>query len=914
MISKLSKDVISGFMPPFIQIDFAITKRCNARCIFCKCWRNINIHDKEEELPGEIWINTARKIKDFITVEFVCIGGGEPFLYEDIFEVIEGLDKLDLHTVVVTNGSLFSDENCKKILDTGIRHIDFSIDGFSEKHNSMRGIPNLFKKCVDAMFVLKKINPKIILGVSTVICGENISEIPEFTEWALKELPIDAINFQAYNQVVIYEGKDWWRNDPLWPKDKGIIMQVLDYLAKRTKEGAKIANNPLQFEKFKNYLINPDADLNIRCPAGTFNLSFSYKGDIIGCIAEGGMGNVKNDDPIKIYKEKFSAIRKKASSCKENCHFLINCYFPLHWKRWDELVKDMVKEENEVVYKPGKIIIPPEVREITSSKLIEDYPDLIKYEEHKDLDVIGKYDNLENRKLAIPHSEGIPLVYLCGDTSEVHRWGVDLDENDFFKQVDKLKELLSQKAIYHIIVGARRTNFHRLHRIYNFIRKIRRQKESDFPLFDIKPLKNIKRMFFEYLKEINEKTKEEGIEFRIIDTQLEELLTTIEKKAEEANFNENNFLRALGPVCKDVFIGPRHILLDLAGRCNLNCVYCRRFSPWNKKYWRGRNPELFGFLDFEVIRNVLSEAKEIGTEIVLLVGGGEPTLHPKFLDIINLIKDLGMTFNFSTNGALLDLYNKYLVDGRCITVTVSLSFASGKDFKLIRPNSDMKIIPRIEKNIQDLADLKCKSQSASPNLIALYAICKYNYKEITEMAHHAKRLRANSIWYQLVHLEGFSRDKLCMNKEEMENVRKSLEEAKELCKKIGLDFRSFIEFEIEHYDEEKGDWSKRGLLYQGCFVGWHFAFIHLRREVFMCCGIKTIGILDKRGKGFKDLWHSDVYRRYRNDSLIMHRENPLTIYGKPLYEVYCDSCDNHDQNTMMINLLKECDLEKFVER
>ncbi len=899
------------FKPPFIQADFQITGRCNARCIFCKCWEIP--YYKQTDLPGKIWIDTAKRLKDFTAVEYICIGGGEPFLYKDIFAVVEGINKLDIRTVVVTNGSLLSYDNCKKILDAGIKHIDVSLDNFSGKHNMMRRFPGLFEKCIEAISVLKKINPKLSLGISTLISEGNIHDIPEFLEWVLKELPVDVINFQAYNRVVTYEGADWWEDDFLWPKNKEAIIHTMDYLSKRTKEGARIGNHPLQLEKFKNYFINPQSNLNIKCPAGTFNLSVSYNGDIIGCIAEGMVGNITTDDPIKIYREVFPAVRGKAAFCNENCHFLINCYFPLHWKRWSQLLEGMVGENEKVGYKPGKVILPPEVKEIAPSQL-KDFPAIIRYAEHQNLDVIGKYDGLGNRKLPHPHPRDIPCVYLCGDTSEVHRWGVYLDENDFFKQLDILRQLSTQKAIYHTIVGVRRTNFHRLHKIHSLIKTIRAQQGIKISPFVIKPLKGIKERFYRYLKEINAGSKDEGIEFRIVDNQLDKLLTVIEGNAERANFNEGNFLRALGPVCKDVFVGPRYLLLDLAGRCNLDCVYCRMFSPWIKKQFEQEHPEWFRFLDFEVIKNVLFEAKELGIETVLLVGRGEPTFHPDFLRIINLIKGLGMNFNLSTNGALLDLYNDYLVDGECGTVTASLSFASKKTFKLIRPTSDSKMISRIENNVKQLSRLKRKKRTPLPCIVALYAICKYNYKEIVKMAIHAKRLGANVIWYQLVHLEDFSRDKLYMTKEDMEDVRKLLREAKALCKTIRLGFHSFIEFEMAHYDEKKGDWSKEGLLHQGCFVGWHFVFINLTKEVFMCCGGKVVGMVDRQGKGLMDLWFSDIYRRYRNDGLIMHRENPLTLYGKPLYDAYCDSCDNHDQNMAMMNMLRECGLKTFVER
>ena len=51
-----------------------------------------------------------------------------------------------------------------------------------------------------------------------------------------------------------------------------------------------------------------------------------------------------------------------------------------------------------------------------------------------------------------------------------------------------------------------------------------------------------------------------------------------------------------------------------------------------------------------------------------------------------------------------------------------------------------------------------------------------------------------------------------------------------------------------------------------------------------------------------------------NDGLIMHRENPLTLNSVPLFDAYCDSCDNHDQNSWMIDLLNASGLMSFVER
>ncbi len=623
--------------PPFIQIDYQITERCNARCAFCSCWKSKEVSD----LPAEVWVQAAQRMQSLAPVEFACIGGGEPFLYPHLEEVVKGLSALDIHTVVVTNGSLLSEKKIQAILEAGVGHIDFSLDGFAATHDSLRGVDGLFQRCVTAMKRIKEIDVSASLGISTLICERNIRELPQFARWALDHLPVEAINFQAYNQVTSYRGPQWWHDDPLWPNDSAVVEEVLTALQTMARGGARIVNDPLQLDKFKRYFANPDQPLGIRCPAGTFNFSVSHTGDIHGCIAEAGGGNISKDDPVEIYRTKFGGIRQKAKQCTENCHFLINCYFPLHWKRWSELMGEMVEPEEEpcppAPLRPGRLVLPPEVRGITSAGPHESHPDLIHLDGHLHLDLLGKNAD-PDRRLAPPGAAAhqVPLVYLCGDSSEVHRWGVGFAEDDFFDQVAALEQLASQGAIYHTVVGVRRTNFHRLDRIHDLIWKCRGMAGVPIESFDLGNLDELSSRFRIYLSQVNAQTLPEGIEFTVVDDQLEPLLDAVEKGAHLPDLDRRRLLRALGPVCKDVFTGPRYLLLDLAGKCNLDCVYCRRFSPWHQDYWEGRHPELSGFLDFTAIENVLADAKALGVETILLVGGGEPTLHPKFKQIIEL--------------------------------------------------------------------------------------------------------------------------------------------------------------------------------------------------------------------------------------------------------------------------------------
>lgn len=556
-----------------------------------------------------------------------------------------------------------------------------------------------------------------------------------------------------------------------------------------------------------------------------------------------------------------------------------------------------LKKKTSEKYLPGKKTLPPEVREFVK-KGLKGYP-------------IVKYDLIKNNDTIVePIFSGFGEIILYGHNSQIHRWGTGLDEIDFFRQERKIKNSKKKK----VTIGVRRTNFSKLDKIVSFIRKSRNTKGTMLPKFSITPLENLGIRFQKYLSDIREIVKNEKIILKITDEKLFEVFDTVHRKSKVSGFEEKEMLLALGPVCKEVFTGPRNILIDLMGKCNLDCVYCRKFSPWNKDYWIGQSPELFDKIDFDIVKNVINDAKELKTETIILVGGAEPTMHPRFKEIIEMITKKEMDYTLSTNGSLLNIYAKDILNSSCKEVCISLSFSSDKSWRAIHPNSGINLKKKIEKNVRILSDMKKKSKNKRTNIKGLYVITKTNYTEIIDMVYHAKKIGVDSIWFQLVHLEKFSREKLFLSPEEMKTVRTLLGKARDVASKEKIEFRSFIDFEIEHYDEKKGDWSDKGLLHTGCYVLWIFSFIGIRGDVFSCCATTPVAILPKTGIGLKEIWYGDAYARYRNDGLIMHKENPVTLYGQTLYNNYCNSCDNHDQNTTMINSTLKYDLSRFVER
>ena len=81
------------------------------------------------------------------------------------------------------------------------------------------------------------------------------------------------------------------------------------------------------------------------------------------------------------------------------------------------------------------------------------------------------------------------------------------------------------------------------------------------------------------------------------------------------------------------------ISIEILQRCPNRCIYCSSHS----------NPQATHIIPFEIIKNVIDDAKSLGCKTVCL-SGGEPFLHPQILDIISYIAKQQLTCYVYTSG------------------------------------------------------------------------------------------------------------------------------------------------------------------------------------------------------------------------------------------------------------------------
>ena len=80
------------------------------------------------------------------------------------------------------------------------------------------------------------------------------------------------------------------------------------------------------------------------------------------------------------------------------------------------------------------------------------------------------------------------------------------------------------------------------------------------------------------------------------------------------------------------------LIFELTNLCNFSCVHCIRDEEGPKRY-----------LPVEVLERVLQEAKAYRHITHVAFTGGEPTLHPRFMEIVERVVAHGYTFGLVTN-------------------------------------------------------------------------------------------------------------------------------------------------------------------------------------------------------------------------------------------------------------------------
>jgi SynChlorMet cassette radical SAM/SPASM protein ScmE len=166
------------------SVDIDLTSRCNLKCLYCYYFDNTSVSYKD--LPAEEWLTFFEELGRLGVME-VCLAGGEPFMRQDLKELLEGIVRNRMRFNLLSNESLIDDEIAEFIASTGrCNYIQISIDGYSpETHDACRG-KGSFEKAVRGIRILQRHGVSVASRLT--IHHFNVSKLDEITDFILNDL------------------------------------------------------------------------------------------------------------------------------------------------------------------------------------------------------------------------------------------------------------------------------------------------------------------------------------------------------------------------------------------------------------------------------------------------------------------------------------------------------------------------------------------------------------------------------------------------------------------------------------------------------------------------------------------------------------------------------------------------------
>src|SRR5450756_379245 len=121
---------------------------------------------------------------------------------------------------------------------------------------------------------------------------------------------------------------------------------------------------------------------------------------------------------------------------------------------------------------------------------------------------------------------------------------------------------------------------------------------------------------------------------------------------------------------------------------------------------------------YELVLRLCDQLRSLGAWRLLLIGEGEPLLHPRIIDIISAAKAAGLEVFLVTNGTLLDEKMACaLVASGLDKIQVSLWASSPDDYQRNHPGTPATMFDRVVRGVQLLSSQKSAQGKKRPRVV-----------------------------------------------------------------------------------------------------------------------------------------------------------------------------------------------------
>ncbi len=245
------------------------------------------------------------------------------------------------------------------------------------------------------------------------------------------------------------------------------------------------------------------------------------------------------------------------------------------------------------------------------------------------------------------------------------------------------------------------------------------------------------------------------------------------------------------------------VQIKITNACNLSCIYC--FERVNKRNIK--------FISMEDLKIIINNLKKYNIKRIVITGG-EPTLHPKFIEIINMLRSKfpSIEIRIQTNGTNPQIIKKLKKDPK-ISIQVSLDHYKKEIHEKLRgKNTYEKVIKTIE-----------VSKEKGFYLIVYSTLTKMNIVDFNKFVEFLSNKNVDLFGFTILRLQGKAKNK--------KELQLNTDEAFEFYKKV-FELRKKYDF-IASLDDYL-DTCLGFCFKDGCGAGKYTVSIDWNLNVFPC--------------------------------------------------------------------------------
>lgn len=167
-----------------LSIELEFTRKCNLRCLYCYSSAG---EPAKNEMSRDALRSAVSQAKDLGAKKIVLLGGGEPLLYDGFIDIIHYIRSLGIKQVMFTNATLMTRETARFLFQNEVSVIVKHNSMSPEVQDMLAGMKGAFKNIRQGIRNLTDAgypDEKAALGIQTVICRQNINELPSMWIWA----------------------------------------------------------------------------------------------------------------------------------------------------------------------------------------------------------------------------------------------------------------------------------------------------------------------------------------------------------------------------------------------------------------------------------------------------------------------------------------------------------------------------------------------------------------------------------------------------------------------------------------------------------------------------------------------------------------------------------------------------------